>query len=245
MPGLTVVATADVHSPRYLSLLKAGLVEAPKECSLVVWAGDMVLRGRLEALEPVVEAFRRKYPDTPIVAVFGNEEYWGMEEAFREKYPDVVWLDDEYRVFDLDGTRVAVVGTRGALDRPTSWQRRNKPELWEVYAKRPRLVEDLVARSRGEADLVILVSHYALTFKTVEGEPRRIWPEMGSRKMEEALRRSRPDLAIHGHAHNARQTHVRIDGVPVYNVSLPAVKHLAVIGLKRPVSLVDFFQRPG
>ncbi len=243
MPGLTVVATADVHSPRYLSLLKAGLVEAPRECSLVVWAGDMVLRGRLEALEPVLEAFRKKYPGTPIVAVFGNEEYWGMEEAFREEYPDVVWLDDEYRVLDLDGAKVAVVGTRGALDRPTSWQRRNKPELWEVYAKRPRVVEDLVARARGEADLVILVSHYALTFKTVEGEPRRIWPEMGSRRMEETVRRSRPDLAIHGHAHNARQTHVRIDGVPVYNVSLPAMKHLAVIGLKRPVSLVDFFQR--
>ncbi len=241
MPGFRVVATADAHSPRYLSLLKASLLEAPETCSLVIWAGDMVLRGRVEALKPVLEAFKKKYPDTPIVAVFGNEEYWGMEEEFRARYPEVVWLDDEYRVFEVKGSRVAVVGTRGALDRPTSWQRRNKPELWRVYAERPELVEKLISRARKNADAVILVSHYALSFKTVEGEPRRIWPEMGSRRMEEAVRRSRPDIAIHGHAHNARQAETRVDGVPVYNVSLPALRRLAVIGLKRQVSLADFF----
>ncbi len=222
MGRVRIVATADVHSPRYLPLLTAGLADLPRDTDFIVWAGDMVLRGRLEALRPVLELFRERYPEAPIVAVYGNEEYWSLEEKFREKYSEVHWLNDELLVCSAGGLTIGFVGTRGSLERPTSWQRRNMPELWGVYRRRPGRIEELVREARGKADIVILISHYAVGFKTVEGEPRRIWPEMGSRLMEEAVRRSRPDLVIHGHAHNARRLEATINGVPVYNVSLPA-----------------------
>ena len=237
-----IVATADVHSPRYLPLLTAGLSDMPREADFVVWAGDMVLRGRIEALRPVLRLFKERFPEAPIIAVFGNEEYWSMEDEFRRRYGEVRWLSDELLICSLGDLSVGFIGTRGSLDRPTSWQRRNMPELWRVYRERPGRIERLVEEARRKADIVVLVSHYALSFKTVEGEPRRIWAEMGSRLMEEAIKRSKPTVGIHGHAHNARRLEATVDGVPIYNVALPARKKPLYLELAPRRGLEAFLQ---
>lgn len=227
-----ILAVSDVHSPRYLMEFIAALNRRRGECSsvdLVVFAGDMVYKGRVEALKPVLEAIRSACGEKPIAAVFGNEEFIGLEERFRRMYPEVAWLDDEKRVFELGGVRLAVVGTRGSLERPTRWQRAKMPWIARVYRERLSRIEALLREARREADTVILVSHYALTWRTLEGEPRSIWPEMGHRGFEEVIRRTRPDAAIHGHAHKSRVLETRIDGVPVYNVAFPARRDVTII----------------
>ncbi len=240
--GVRVLAVGDVHSPDYLSLYVDSIRRVSERVDAVLWAGDMVRRGRVEALEPVLRVTREVFPGVPIVSVFGNEEYMGLEDEFRKRYREVVWVDDDYVVLDVGGCRLGVVGTRGALERPTRWQRKNMPELWRVYRERPKRIERLVVEARGRADIVVLLSHYTVGFETARGEPSYALPEMGSRAMAEAVRRAKPDAVFHGHAHRATVLETRIDGVPVYNVALPARKNVYV-GMVRRVrrGLEEFF----
>ncbi len=239
MAEIVVLAVSDVHSPRYLLDFVAVLNKRRGECSnidLVVFAGDMVYKGRVEALKPVLEAVKSVCGEKPIAAVFGNEEFMGLEDKFRSMYPEVVWLDDESRIFEVRGARVAVVGTRGSLERPTRWQARKIPGITRIYAERIERVRRLLLEARNQADIVILVSHYALTWKTLEGEPRSIWPEMGHRGFEKVIAETRPDAAIHGHAHKSRVLEAQIGETKVYNVAFPARRDVTIIKLtaRRP-----------
>ncbi len=182
---------------------------------------------------------RSRYPDTPIVAVFGNEEYHDREEEFRRRYAAIDWLDDEYKIYDCGDKRIAVIGTRGALARLTRWQRRHMPWLERVYRERPKKIIELASRARRESDYIIIVSHYALARATIEGEPPRIWPELYSPLMEKAIVKIRPEAAVHGHAHNGRPFAVT-GGVPVYNVALPLNKRIVEVRLATRRSILDY-----
>jgi Icc-related predicted phosphoesterase len=224
-----VYAVADIHSPRYLPLLREALGRLRETPCLLLLAGDLIDKGRAEMLEPVVRLLEDRLGGVPAAAVFGNEEYEEARARLRELAgPRVRWLDDEVGVWSCDGLRIAVVGTTGALDRPTRWQRRHRPELARVYRERPRLVERLIREARGVGDRVILLSHYGLARATLRGEDPRIWPELYSSSMEEVIVRSRPDAAVHGHAHNGTPR-ASVGGVPVYNVALPLNRRLVKI----------------
>ena len=221
-----VLATGDVHSPDYLKLYMESIKRINNDIDIILWVGDMVRRGRVEALEPVLRATREKFPNTKIVSIYGNEEYWGLEEVFRKRYQDIIWLDDEYVVINVRDVKVGVVGTRGALERPTRWQRKNKPELWRIYRERPKRIELLLREAKAKADIVILASHYTVGFETAKGEPESILPEMGSRAMMDVVLRTKPDVVFHAHAHNAKVLEVEIGHVKIYNVSIVARKNV-------------------
>ena len=235
-----IEASSDIHSPRYLAQFLRSLETREGRACLFRLAGDIVDRGRVEAARPVVNAISSRYPETRIVAVFGNEEYHDLEDKFRRLYPEVDWLDDEYRVYDCGGRSVAVVGTRGALDRLTSWQRRNMPWLERVYRERPRIVAELLDRARSEAEFVVLLSHYGLSRATLRGEDPRIYPYLYSSLMERVVTAKKPDAAIHGHAHKGTPKAI-ISGVPVYNVAFPLVKSPVTIPLRKARSLEAYF----
>ena len=242
--GVRVLAVGDVHSPDYLDLYVSSVkrVAGNGVVDVVLWVGDMVRRGRVEALEPVLRVTREVFPGVPIVSVFGNEEYIGLEEVFRKQYPDIIWVDDDYTVLEVSGCRLGVIGTRGALERPTRWQRKNMPGLWRVYRERPKKIGELITRARRVSDIVVLLSHYTVGFETARGEPEYALPEMGSRAMAEVVRRTKPDVVFHGHAHRATRLEARIDNVPVYNVALPARKNVFIGVVKRVKrGLEEFF----
>jgi Icc-related predicted phosphoesterase len=228
-----VYAVSDIHSPRLLPLFKQALSRAPPEppCFLIL-AGDVVDKGNVEMVKPVVESIKAKWGDVSMVAVFGNEEYHSVRSSLVEKYSMITWLDDSVKLYNCGSLRVAVIGTQGSLDRLTRWQSKNMPWLLEEYRRRPQVMRELMRRARSEADVVILVSHYALASGNLRGEDPRIWPEMYSKDMEKVVAEAKPDIAVHGHAHLGRSYTV-VNGVPVYNVALPAVKNITVINLKR------------
>ena len=230
---VNIVAVADVHSPKYLMHYMSALNRRREECreaDLVVWAGDMVYRGRVEALQAVIDVTFKICGEKRIVAVFGNEEYIGLEDKFVNSYPQIVWLNDTAIVLELgNGERIGVFGSRGALERPTRWQRKHHPELWQIYRKRPKILEEHVKRLKEEVGKVVVVLHYAPTFKTFVGEPQQIWPELGSRLIEAAILRSKPTVVIHGHAHKAKVLEARLGDVHIYNVSLPAKNDVTVL----------------
>lgn len=234
-----ILASSDIHSPVYLPLFQRSLGEAERGACLFILAGDIVDKGVVAAAEPVFRAIKEK-TNAKIVAVFGNEEYFDREEEFKKRYPDIVWLSDEYTVVDLDKESLAIIGTRGALQRPTRWQQRHMPWLSEVYRKRPEMLRNLIREARREAEYVIVVSHYALSHHTIIGEDRRFWPEIYSPEMEKVILEEKPDIAIHGHAHKGRPF-ANVGGIRIYNVALPLNKRVVPVYLgPRRHTLLDW-----
>ncbi len=221
---MILAAVADVHYPRYYIQYLTAL-SACKECkdvNIIIFCGDMVYRGRIDGYRNVIQITKRYLPNAKIIAVFGNEEFIGTEEQYVNRYKDVIWLNDNYVI---EG-QVAIYGTRGALDRLTRWQRKHHPELSRVYIERCLKLKNTVTMLKSKGYKVIVAMHYAPTYKTLEGEDKSIWPEMGSRFMEKAIIESKPDLVLHGHAHKSRRLEALVDSVKVVNVSLPARKSI-------------------
>ena len=224
--NIVIVAFSDVHTPRYLPLLSRALqeYEGPNPC-IVIMAGDLVDKGRHLMLNPLLRIVRRRFPESRLVAVFGNEEYESVREVLRRNYLDIEWLDDEFRIYECSGMKVAIIGTQGALERPTRWQARNMPHLFKVYKERPRKIASLILDAKKEADVVVLASHYALSRETIKGEDPRVWPYLYSSLMEKVVIEAKPHVALHGHAHNGTPFAL-VSGVPVFNVALPLNKRV-------------------
>lgn len=236
--SIKIAAFSDVHGPEYMHYLSASLDEF-RRADLVLMAGDIVQRGFAQHCRAVVDLVRKVYKGT-ILAIFGNEEYDEKEEELRKVCPDVVWLKDEAASLAMEGVTISVIGTRGLLDEPTSWQKRNIPGIEGFYEKRLRAIEDLLAKAQHVSRYVVLLTHYAPICPTLEGEPARIWSQMGSRRLMQVIMRLRPDVVIHGHAHKSVRLHVKIGVTRVYNVALPAAKRVTVIELA-PRGLEAFF----
>jgi Icc-related predicted phosphoesterase len=223
-------AFGDVHSDENLAKLRAAAPLLAK-CELLLLAGDITDTNDLDGYAKVISALR-EMSDAEIVAVFGNEEYDISHAEYRERF-HIVFLEDEARVFEVEGMRIKIVGTTGSLDRPTWWQRTNVPEIWRRYRDRVSKVSALL--DRDAADLLLLLMHYAPTYRTLEGERQTAFPEMGSLLFEEAVTERDPDAIMHAHAHRGRRSTMltkrqrnledfsaQATEVPVYNVSLPA-----------------------
>ena len=240
--GPLVLATADIHSPHYLMILRSALQKLERESKnacLILLAGDIVDKGRVEAARPVFNLIREHLPSARIVAVFGNEEYHELEDDFKRAYPEVDWLNDEYKIYQCDNVSIAIVGTRGSLEKPTSWQRKHMPWLVHVYRERPHIVRKILREAKRESDKVILLSHYALSKATIKGEHPAIWPHLYDPAMEALIREEKPDAAVHGHAHKGRPYAI-VDSVPVYNVALPLNRRIVRVTFK--TSLDIFFK---
>ena len=65
-----------------------------------------------------------------------------------------------------------------------------------------------------------MLLHYSPIEATVEGEPKEIYPYLGSSRLEEPLTRYPVDAVFHGHAHHGTAEGRTRTGVPVYNVSM-------------------------
>jgi Icc-related predicted phosphoesterase len=200
-----------------------------RDALALVWAGDMVDKGRVHALQPVVSYTRRLCGDKRVIAVFGNEEYMDLENEFMKRYSNIIWLNDNYLKLEVEGKCIAFYGTRGALDEPTRWQKRHIPNIRAIYKAKIERLRSIGKRLRNECDILIIISHYVPTYVTLEGEKREIWPQLASKEMEKAILEVKPDIVIHGHAHNSKKLEAHLDGIRVYNVALPARRDITVI----------------
>jgi Calcineurin-like phosphoesterase. len=225
---MIILATSDVHSPEYLSLFMEALRKTEITPDIVVFAGDMVEKNKVFMLKPVVEATMKKFPGVRIIAVFGNDEYRGYEKLYVSIYKEITWLNDDYLIIgDRD---LCIVGTRGALDKPTSWQAKNIPGIQKYYAELPYRIEQIASQLRSQGcKKIVLISHYGVTRKNLEGEKEDSYPYLASTKLERVIRREILDCVIHGHVHLGVNEVVYVRDVPVYNVSLPGRKKLVEI----------------
>src|SRR6201993_1609651 len=66
----------------------------------------------------------------------------------------------------------------------------------------------------------IAITHYAPIKDTGVGEPEPIFPFLGSSRLQRALDKHKPALAVHGHAHHGTFSAESSTGTRVFNVAL-------------------------
>lgn len=225
-----LLAFGDVHGAQYLGVLKASLrsITGPEPHAILL-AGDIVDRGDVRDMELVLNEVKQRFREVPIVAVFGNDEYYEVEDYLTKNYSEVIWLNDTVTALKTDAGTIGIAGSRGSLDKLTYWQSKHMPQLEVVYRKRIVTIRKLLVDLSAVADVVVLLTHYAPTYQTVRGEPEKIYPYMGCKKLEEVLKEVRPDMAIHAHAHNATVVEATIGSTKVFNVSIPARRGVTYI----------------
>ncbi len=226
---VTVAAVSDVHSPLYLKEFLANMSLRVRACSLFILAGDMILRSRVSQLAPVLRGINSVFSGQ-IIGTLGNEEHDEVKGSLMKEYQQVRWLDDSDIVLEMEGRKVRIVGTRGSLAEPTSWQKAHLPDIAEVYSRRVELIRGLLERKNSD-DIIVLVSHYAPVRVTTQGEPESILPVLTDPRMERVVKETSPDIIIHGHAHSATTLAANIYGSRVYNVAFPAKKSTTIIDL--------------
>ncbi len=225
---LRIAATSDIHWPQYQGLFIKALRQLPKP-DLLLLAGDLVNRGNPHSITPVIEKLKEAKLECPILACFGNDDYDSIKDTMRTQGQDTIqFLDDELVTLPIQGKQVSIVGSRGVLDQPTFWQSRNIKEIKEVYTKRLDVLDSLLEKAKALSRYLILLTHYTPTFMTLKGETKRSHAQMGSRRVEELLKKHSPMLAVHGHAHNGLPK-AKLNKVRIYNVALPLNRRIVVI----------------
>jgi uncharacterized protein len=221
-----LAAAGDVHcAPENRDAVMTAFEAIEGEADAVLLAGDLTTHGEPEQAEVLAEACRGM--ETPVVTVLGNHD---LHTGHGEELTDILTgagievLERSHTT--LRGCGVGIAGTKGfvggfrGLGLPDFGER----SLRAIYAETTAEVEAL---STGLHEIAlcpfrIALLHYAPVAETLHGEPPEIWTFLGSDRLAAPILEHRPDLVLHGHAHAGR-LQAELDGVPVYNVSVPVM----------------------
>ncbi len=217
-----IAATADIHWGRSnggsLHPLFPGIHDS---ADVLLICGDLTDHGLPEeakALARELAAVR-----IPIVAVLGNHDF----EANKQDEVRGIFADAGVSILDCEGCEVHGIGFAGVKGFCGGFGERALGPWGEEAIKRfvheaideALKLEAALARLGGAHRIAVL--HYSPIQTTVEGEPREIFPFLGSSRLEEPLTRYPVTAVFHGHAHHgALEGRTRV-GTPVYNVARP------------------------
>lgn len=224
---LRIAAVADIHVKEgQTAPMRELFQEASREADVLVLAGDLTDHGRIREAEILAEDLR--FCTIPVVGVLGNHDYEAghadeIKEILRKGGMQV--LDGD--TFEVDG--VGFVGVKGFGG---GFGRRMLGSFGEPAIKA------FVTESVNEAmslenaahtlntDRIVVVLHYSPIEGTLEGEPREIWPFLGSTRLVETIDRFKAKVkaVFHGHAHYGTYQAQTLAGIPVFNVAMPVEK---------------------
>lgn len=235
-----LAAAADLHFGRSSQGTLDGFVEAvnASAADLLLLAGDLTDFGLAEEAEGLA---RTLFPAIriPVVGVLGNHDY----ESDRADEVASILREAGMTLLDGEAVEVAGIGIAGTPGFPGGFGRGSLGVWGEPLVKafargsvaEALKLESALARLRTRAKVALL--HYAPLAATVEGEPREIYPWLGSSRLEEPLTRFEVAVAFHGHAHCGSPEGRTAGGAVVYNVSLPLLRRegawLRLIELER------------
>ncbi|HEV7845961.1 MAG TPA: metallophosphoesterase [Thermoleophilaceae bacterium] len=221
-----IAAAGDVHcAPENRDAVMTAFEAIDGQADVILLAGDLTTHGEPEQAEILAEACRGM--ETPVVAVLGNHDL----HADRADELKAVLRDADIEVLErghttLRGCGVGIAGTKGFVGgfRGLGLPDFGEPPLRRIYAETTAEVEALSAGLHQIAlcPFRIALLHYAPVAATLSGEPPEIWTFLGSDRLAAPILEHRPDLVLHGHAHAGR-LQADLDGVPVYNVSVPVM----------------------
>ncbi|HET6748774.1 MAG TPA: metallophosphoesterase [Actinomycetes bacterium] len=225
---IRVAAVGDLHvGVDSAGRLRPRLVDLAADADLLLLAGDLTHRGRPE--EAKVLAGELLGDGVPTVAVLGNHDYHSdQQDAVTELLQEagVIVLEGDGVVVRVGDRRVGIAGTKGFGGgfAGASASDFGEPEMKAFVAHTRKLAGRLERALTGlRADRRIALLHYSPVAETLSGEPREIYPFLGSYLLAEAVDHAGADLVLHGHAHRGSPSGVTPGGVPVRNVAAPVI----------------------
>jgi Icc-related predicted phosphoesterase len=238
-PGIIrIAAVADVHcSKTNQGSLQPIFAAANELADVLLLCGDLTDYGYPEEARNLVAELA---PVTiPIIAVLGNHDY----ESGNADEVKKILTDARVRVLDGDAVEVLGVGFAGVKGFGGGFGRRTL-EPWGEDATKAFVHEAVSEALKLESALArlstpqrIAVLHYSPIEATVEGEPRELYPFLGSGRLEEPLNRYRVAAAFHGHAHHGAPEGRTSTGITVYNVALPLLRR--TLSQQLPLKIVE------
>lgn len=230
MPGtngkVRVAGLGDIHvteasDKRYRDLF----AEISDNADVLALCGDLTNLGKPKEAELLAEDLRSCR--IPVVAVLGNHDLeCGCKDEVTKILQDGGIKFLETQVYEIKGVGFAgVKGFAGGFDRGTLGafgEDMIKSFVAEGVQEALRL-ENALRALRTERTVVVL--HYAPIAATVEGEPREIFPFLGTSRLADAIDHFGNISAVfHGHAHRGTYEGKTPKGVPVYNVAQHVVQ---------------------
>jgi Icc-related predicted phosphoesterase len=233
-----LAAVGDIHCGKVPSAtLQAVFAEAAEKADVLLLCGDLTDYGLPDEARLLLRELAAVR--IPMVAVLGNHDY----ESGRADEVKAVLKEGGIQVLDGDSVEVHGIGFAGVKGFGGGFGRRTLEPWGEATVKgfvREAVDEALKLESalaRLQTPTRVAVLHYAPIEATVEGEPREIFPFLGSSRLEEPLNRYGVTVAFHGHAHRGALEGRTSGGVPVYNVALPLLRKC--VSDERPLFRLD------
>jgi len=225
---IRVAAAGDVHcDEENREELELAFRRVDGNVDAILLAGDLTTYGELKQGELLAEICRGI--DAPIYAVLGNHDW------HRSQVAEIVaalgdagvhMVDRGWARQEADGASLGVAGAKGFVGGFPDSQLTDfgEPLLRKVYAETTAEVEALAAGLAAIAacDYRIALLHYSPTATTLEGEPRGIWPFLGTDRLAGPILEHHPNVVLHGHAH-VGAFEGAVGDVPVYNVAVPVL----------------------
>lgn len=221
-----IAAAADLHCTKtsvgQLSPLLANMAEG---ADILLLCGDLTDFGLPEEAQILVRELNAV--KIPIVAVLGNHDF----ESGKQVEVRNILIDAGVRMLDGDACEIkgigfaGVKGFAGGFGRGTlgAWGEDAIKRFVQEAMNETMKLESALARLRMPQRIAVL--HYAPIQETVEGEPREIYAFLGCGRLAEPLQRYGVTAVFHGHAHRGTPEGKTSSGIPVYNVSMPLMKH--------------------
>ena len=225
---IRVAAAGDVHcDEENREELELAFRRVDGNVDAILLAGDLTTYGELKQGELLAEICRGI--DATIYAVLGNHDW------HRSQVAEIVaalgdagvhMVDRGWARQEVDGASLGVAGAKGFVGGFPDSQLTDfgEPLLRKVYAETTAEVEALAAGLAAIAacDYRIALLHYSPTATTLEGEPRGIWPFLGTDRLAGPILEHHPNVVLHGHAH-VGAFEGAVGDVPVYNVAVPVL----------------------
>lgn len=221
-----IAALADLHYAKSSrGTMKPLIAAAAAAADVLLICGDLTHHGKAVEAELLVEELGALR--IPTIAVLGNHDFHGGEQAQIESVLENAGM----RVLDGDTVEIGSVGFAGVKGFCGGFDR-YVLEPWGEDLIKSMVHETVNEALKLDAALArlttphrVVLLHYAPIAGTVEGEPPELQPFLGSGRLEEPIDRFKVSAVFHGHAHHGRAEGRTRQGVPVYNVSLPLLRH--------------------
>jgi len=226
--SVRVAAAGDVHcAPENRDAVMTAFDAIDGEAEVLLLAGDLTTHGQPEQAEVLADACRGM--ETPVVAVLGNHDLHANRADELVEVLSGAGIQVLNRSHTTVGSAPCRIGVAGAKGFVGGFRGLGLPDFGElslraIYAE---TTDEVSGLSQGLNEIAlcpfrIALLHYAPVAETLDGEPPEIWTFLGSDRLAAPILEHRPDLVLHGHAHAGR-FQADLDGVPVYNVSVPVM----------------------
>jgi Icc-related predicted phosphoesterase len=228
---IRLAAVGDVHCGTDVrSEIRSQFASVPDHADALLLAGDLTRLGLPEEAQVLADALR-ELRGMPIAGVMGNHDHQSdRPEEVREilEAAGVQMLEGTSVVWEIGAVRLAVAGTKGFAGgfEGTHATAFGEPEMKRFVAHTHSMAQrlDECLRELKGADLTVLLLHYSPIRDTLAGEPREIFPFLGSYLFAELADRHRVDLVLHGHAHRGTERGRTPGGIPVRNVAQAVIR---------------------